>query len=137
MIFFNLNVNETSIVFTDTFLNIISKCVPNQIVACASKDAPWISPSIKASIKRNAVVYRTAFLDISKAFDNVWHDGMVHKLKYNGISGNLLKLLDISSNMRLFADDFSQFTCVNGIGETGKYYRWLQKNIQIRHINGK
>ena len=33
------------------------------------------------------------FLDISKAFDKVWHDGIVSKLKQNDISGNLLNLL--------------------------------------------
>ena len=33
------------------------------------------------------------FLDISKAFDKVWHQGVILKLKQNGISGNLLKTL--------------------------------------------
>ena len=33
------------------------------------------------------------FLDISKAFDKVWHDGIIFKLKQNSISGNLLNLL--------------------------------------------
>ena len=33
------------------------------------------------------------FLDISKAFDKVWHYGIIFKLTQNGISGNLLKLL--------------------------------------------
>ena len=33
------------------------------------------------------------FLDISKAFDRVWHDGLVHKLNFFGIAGNLLKWL--------------------------------------------
>ena len=36
---------------------------------------------------------RSAFLDISKAFDKVWHDGLIFKLKQNSISGNLLNLL--------------------------------------------
>ena len=33
------------------------------------------------------------FLDISKVFDKVWHEGLLLKLNQNGISGNLLKLL--------------------------------------------
>ena len=32
------------------------------------------------------------FLDISKAFDKVWHDGLIFKMRQNGISGKLLKL---------------------------------------------
>ena len=36
---------------------------------------------------------RSVFLDISKAFVKVWHDGIIFKLKQNGISGNLLNLL--------------------------------------------
>ena len=35
---------------------------------------------------------RTVFLDISKAFEKVWHDGLIFKLQQNGISGNILKL---------------------------------------------
>ena len=36
---------------------------------------------------------RSVFLEISKALDKVWHDGIIFKLKQNGISGNLLSLL--------------------------------------------
>ena len=32
---------------------------------------------------------RAVFLDISKAFDKVWHEGLLFKPKCNGISGNL------------------------------------------------
>ena len=37
---------------------------------------------------------RAVFLDISKAFDKVWHEGLIFKLKLNGISGNLLKFFE-------------------------------------------
>ena len=33
------------------------------------------------------------FLEISRAFDEVYHEGIVHRLKRNRISGNLLSLL--------------------------------------------
>ena len=34
------------------------------------------------------------FCDISKAFDRVWHQGLLFKLKENGISGNMLKWIE-------------------------------------------
>ena len=36
---------------------------------------------------------RAVFLDISKAFDKVWHEGLIFKLKSYGISGGLLNLI--------------------------------------------
>ena len=36
---------------------------------------------------------RGVFLDISKAFDKVWHKGIIFKLKQNGFSGKLLSVL--------------------------------------------
>ena len=36
---------------------------------------------------------RSVFLDISKAFDKVWHDGLIFKLKSHSAEGNLLSLV--------------------------------------------
>ena len=42
---------------------------------------------------RNSLEVRAVFLDISKAFDKVWHDGLIFKLQKNGVCGEILSLL--------------------------------------------
>ena len=42
----------------------------------------------------HSLEFRAVFLDISKAFDKVWHEGLIFKLKQDGISGNLLNLFE-------------------------------------------
>ena len=44
---------------------------------------------------------RSVFLDISKAFDKVWHEGLLYILKSMGISGELHKLLENYLSSRL------------------------------------
>ena len=46
-----------ALVFTDTVLDIFSKNIPNKIVTVHDKDAAWITPQVKAAIKRNSRVY--------------------------------------------------------------------------------
>ena len=57
---------------------------------------------------------RSIFLDIAKAFDKVWHDGIIFKLTQNGISGNLLNLL------RDFLNERKQRVILNGQFSTWK-----------------
>ena len=37
---------------------------------------------------------RGVFLDLSKAFDKVWHEGHLYKIKNDGINGNALQLVE-------------------------------------------
>ena len=52
---------------------------------------------------------RAVFLDISKAFDKVWHEGLLFKLKQNGICGNLLALL------KNYLESRNQRVVLNGV----------------------
>ena len=36
---------------------------------------------------------------ISKAFDKIWHEGLIYELKQNGVKGNLLDTLTIIFQM--------------------------------------
>ena len=51
---------------------------------------------------------RAIFLDISKAFDKVWHDRLIFKLKQNGVSGNLIKFF------QNYLDNRNQRVVLNG-----------------------
>ena len=51
---------------------------------------------------------RGVFLDISKAFDRVWHDGLLFKFKQNSVGGNLLGLI------KSFLSDRVQRVTLNG-----------------------
>ena len=51
---------------------------------------------------------RSVYLDISKAFDRVWHAGLLYKLERCGVPGQLLSLI------RSFLKDRKQRTALNG-----------------------
>ena len=74
-------------------LSNITKCQPgfrpndsvtNQLISLVN--------SIQSSLD-NKLEVRSVYLDISEAFDKVLHEGLLFKLKQNGIEGNLLVLL--------------------------------------------
>ena len=74
---------------------------------------------------RKAKKYKTclAFLDLSKAFDRVWRDGLFYLLWKTGIQGKCWKLLKSLysnvSNKVLFGD------CETGFLEFGVKYGWI------------
>ena len=64
----------------------------NQLLAITHE----IFPSFDADYKSRGV-----FLDISKAFNKEWHEVIIHKIKRNRISGNLLShLSDFLRNVK-------------------------------------
>ena len=61
---------------------------------------------------RNCLEVRSVFLDISKAFDKVWHEGLIFKLKQNGLCGSLLTLIEN------YLDGRKQRVVLNGSSST-------------------
>ena len=60
-----------------------------------------VSDRIARAFSRSGAT-RAVALDISKAFDRVWHAGLLHKLKSYGISGQIFGLISsFLSNRRL------------------------------------
>ena len=51
---------------------------------------------------------RGVFLDISKAFHQVWHDGLIFKLQENGVSGNF-------ENFETFFDKWKTEGCIKWV----------------------
>ena len=68
-----------------------------------------ITPNIFSAFDANpSLEVRGVFLDLSKAFDRVWNDGFLYKLKSNVIDGNLFKLI------KSFLKNRSQRVVLNG-----------------------
>ena len=59
---------------------------------------------------------RAVFCDISKAFDKVWHRGIIHKLKMYGIQGELLRWFESYLENRV------QRVAINGYKSDKKDY---------------
>ena len=63
---------------------------------------------------------RAVFLDISKVFDKVWHDGLILKLKNHGISGPLLALIES------YLSNYKQRIVLNG-----KCSEWSSITVRV------
>ena len=63
---------------------------------------------------------RGVFLDISKAFDKVWHKGLIYKLKQNGISGNIFDTITYLLNSRK-----------QGVALNGQFSSWTSTEAGV------
>ena len=59
-----------------------------------------VSDRVATAFNRSGATRAVAF-DISKAFDRVWHAGLLHKLKHYGISGQIFGLISSFLSNRL------------------------------------
>ena len=66
---------------------------PCQYDSCISQLLLIIHEIFKGFDANPPLDTRVVFLDISKAFDRVWHKGLIFKLQSYGITGSLLSLL--------------------------------------------
>ena len=82
---------------------------------------------------------RSVFLDISKAFDKVWHEGIIFKLQQNGISDDLLNILsDFLRNRKqrvTLNGQSSSWTNVNAEGPQGSILGLLLFLIYINDLS--
>ena len=56
--FMGFGPNEMSEVFTATIYSILSSNIPNKVVKCSDKDAPWVTAEVKTAIRRKHRVYK-------------------------------------------------------------------------------
>ena len=90
--------------FNKTVKNILSNYFPHEPITCDDRDPPWIKNKIKQLIQE--------INNATKAFDKVWHDGLIYKLIQSGVTGNLLNTL---AN---FLKDRKQRVYLNGQNST-------------------
>ena len=78
-----------------------------------------ITHSIHNNLDANhSIDTRGVFLDMSKAFDKVWHDGLIFKLRSRGVESKFLSLL---SN---YLYNRKQRVILNGVTSSWKPVQW-------------
>ena len=105
---FSTGIEKSKCCYDETFNFFITNCL------ISTNQSGWrllhqsiLIHGIYASFDEGYEV-RGVFLDISKAFDKVWHEGLIFKLKQDGISDKLSRLT------KDFLSDWKQRAVLNG-----------------------
>ena len=140
-LFYRLNADEMALVFTDTVLDIFSNNIPNKIVTCHDRDAPWITPQVRSAIKRNTRVYtkwnkrgrkpedRPKVLEIQKETNNLIREA---KNAYHEKLGNSLS--DPSTGQKHF---WSAFKKLSNKKKTTSIPPIIDNNVYITNFTQK
>ena len=78
---------------------------------------------------------RVVFLDISEAFDNVWHEGLPHKLKENNISSKFQNTVKDFLYQRKKRCCSKRAILLMGCGWRGSFTRFYTWNIYINNLS--
>ncbi len=90
-----------------------------------------LSETIWSALESDSTVF-AAFLDIKRAFDTVWHSGLMKKLKSLGIKGHLLRIinqcyLNVESAVLLNGVSSTWFPVKRGVRQGGVLSTFLYK----------
>ena len=111
-IFLNKNVDEMTTCLSERLLLVMSKNIPNKIVTCSDKDAPWINNEVKSAIRRNSRVYRK------------W----VLRGRHSCTKDNVRKVQNDTNNQkRLFEQHWFQINKLNDSTTGSKHFGQLLK----------
>jgi hypothetical protein len=94
------------IILQDLHTHLINKIRPEQFAfRCGhSTTLQLVNLVDKISSNLNNKTHTAAiFLDVEKAFDRVWHEGLIHKMLIIGVPVNLLQLIDSFLTHRSFS----------------------------------
>ena len=133
--FFNKTLDDTTEIFAEFFLDIMSRNIPNKTITCNDKDAPWMTSEIKTAIKRNVRAHRkwVSRGRLPEDRDNIrWVQNKTNKLikaaKQNSFRNLRIKLSNYDLNrfgQRLnfpqkatFSDYFSNLCSLNHTSST-------------------